>query len=93
MIKREVVSAVARRTGCTQQTARLIMDALLAIITQELSDGNAVVLRGFGTFEVRKRAARVGRNIDGGNVKIPEQFAPVFKPGESLKQAVSQLKC
>lgn len=94
MIKENTVSDVANRTGYSNKIVSEVIEALLQSITQELSEGNSVVIRGFGTFGVKKRAKRLGRNISTGeSVEIPEQFVPSFKPGINLKKVVSQLEC
>lgn len=93
MVKREVVSDISKRTGYSQKIVHDIIEAFFDDIAQELSDGNSVVVRGFGTFGVKKRAKRAGRNINTGEiVEIPEQYVPSFKPGANLKRAVSRLK-
>lgn len=94
MIKENIVSDVANRTGYSSKIVGEVIEALLDNITQELSDGNSIVIRGFGTFGVKKRAKRTGRNISTGeSVEIPEQFVPSFKPGANLKRVVSRLEC
>jgi DNA-binding protein HU-beta len=65
------------------------MDAMLGAVTKALKKGDSVTLVGFGTFSVRKRAARTGRNPQTGReIKIPAKKVPVFKPGKELKAAV-----
>jgi len=90
--KESIILYASSRTGCSHRTVRDVTEALFDGITLELSEGNSVIIRGFGTFAVKKRAKRVGRNINTGErVEIPERFVPSFKPGVNLKRVVSEL--
>jgi DNA-binding protein HU-beta len=89
MIKTELVDAVASRAQLTKKEANQVVEAVLQSITEALSRGEKVQLVGFGTFEVRQREARSGRNPQTGEaINIPARRAPVFKPGKLLKEAV-----
>ncbi len=91
MNKGELVAALAAKTGSTKKSAEASLDALVEIATAELKKGGKVQLVGFGTLEVRKRAARKGRNPQTGEeIKIPASKAPAFKPGKALKDAVNK---
>ena len=93
MNKTELVAAVAKETEVTKKDTAAVLDAAIAAITKALKKGEKVQLIGFGTFEVRKRAARVGKNPQNGEVvKIPASKAPAFKAGAALKQAVNKKK-
>ncbi|PEN08582.1 DNA-binding protein [Bacillus pseudomycoides] len=73
----------------TKQKANLAVDAVFQSIQNELQNGNNVQLIGFGTFEVRERAAREGRNPHTGEaITIPTSKVPAFKAGKALKEAV-----
>ncbi len=88
MNKAELINAVAKVTD-TKKTAKAAVDTLLATITKALKKKDSVTLVGFGTFAVKKRAARTGRNPQTGKaLKIPAKTVPVFRPGKDLKQAV-----
>ena len=90
MNKGELVAALAAKTGSTKKSAEASLDALVEIATAELKKGEKVQLVGFGSFEVKKRAARKGRNPQTGEeIKIPASKAPAFKPGKALKDAVN----
>ena len=90
MNKGELVAALAAKTGSTKKSSEASLDALVEIATAELKKGGKVQLVGFGTLEVRKRAARKGRNPQTGEeIKIPASKAPAFKPGKALKDAVN----
>ena len=91
MNKGELVAALAAKTGSTKKSAESSLDSLVEIVTGELKKGGKVQLVGFGTLEVRKRAARKGRNPQTGEeIKIPASKAPAFKPGKALKDVVNK---
>ena len=90
MSKKVIVEAVAREAGMTQAAADKVVSAVLDAIGAELAKGEKVSLPGFGTFEVRERAARTGRNPQtGAEIQIAASKAPAFKPGSKLKERVS----
>ena len=90
MNRKELIDALAAKTGSTKADADRNIAALLEIITATLKKGDNVALVGFGTFEVRKRAARIGRNpATGAELKIKASKAPAFKAGATLKTAVN----
>lgn len=90
MNKAELVEQVAEKTGKTKKEAGVAVDAVFQTITEALETGEKVTLIGFGNFEVRKRAARKGRNPQtGAEIQIEESQVPAFKPGKQLKDAVN----
>ena len=90
MNKSELVEAVHAKLGGTKKAAEEAVNAFVDVVTNELSTGNRVQLVGFGTFEVRSRAARKGRNPQTGEeMRIPASKAPVFKAGKHLKDVVN----
>lgn len=87
--KAELVSEVALKTKLTKKQVANTVDAILDSIQENLAKGEKVQLIGFGTFEVRHRAARKGRNPQTGDeIEIPASEVPAFKPGKALKDAV-----
>ena len=91
MNKAELVAAVAAKTGDTKKNSEAAVNALVDVITASLKKGDKVQLVGFGTFEIRKRAARKGRNPQTKQeIKIPASKAPVFKAGKALKDLVNK---
>ncbi len=91
MNKAELVAAVAAKTGDTKKTAEATVNAFVEVVTNTLAKGEKVQLVGFGSFEVRKRAARKGRNPQTKEeIKIPASKAPVFKAGKALKDLVNK---
>ncbi|GEP18681.1 HU family DNA-binding protein [Pediococcus argentinicus] len=87
--KAELVDNVAKKTGLTKKDATAAVDAVFGSVQDNLKKGEKVQLIGFGTFEVRSRAARKGRNPQTGKeIEIPASKVPAFKPGKALKDAV-----
>ena len=90
MNKVELIAAVADKAGLTKKDAEKAIAAVVASIEEALVKGDKVQLIGFGTFEVRERAARVGRNPQTKEeIKIDASKQPVFKAGAALKKAVN----
>jgi len=90
MNKAEFVSAVADAAELSRADAARAVDAVVGTITKALKKGENVTLVGFGTFEVRERAARQGRNPKTGEtIKINASKNPSFKAGKALKDAVN----
>lgn len=91
MNKAELINAVAAATEFSKKDAEAAVTATLEAITSALKDGDKVQLVGFGSFEVKKRAARVGRNPKTNDtIEIPASMVPVFKAGKALKDAVAK---
>ena len=89
MNKPELISAVAEKSGLTKKDAESALNALLDTITNTMAEGDKIQLIGFGTFEVKDRAARLGRNPQTKEeILIPESKFPSFKAGKALKEAV-----
>ncbi|MBD8844723.1 MULTISPECIES: HU family DNA-binding protein [Priestia] len=89
MKKAELIDAVAIKSELTKQDSKKVVDALFETISNTLSNEKKIQLIGFGTFEVRKRAARTGRNPQTGEeMTIPASKVPAFKPGKELKEAL-----
>ena len=91
MNKSDLVAAMAAKTGDTKKSAEEALNAFVDVVTAALVEGEKVQLVGFGSFEVRKRAARKGRNPQTKEeIKIPASKAPVFKAGKALKDLVNK---
>lgn len=90
MNKTELVERVAENTGKTKKEASLVVDSVLKAISDALVEGEKVTLIGFGNFEVKERAARLGRNPQTGEeIQIEASKVPSFKAGKQLKDAVN----
>lgn len=90
MNKSEMIDAVAEAADLSKAGAARAVDAVIDTISGTLSSGDSVSLVGFGTFLVRERAARTGRNPQtGAEIKIAAAKVPAFKPGKALKDAVN----
>lgn len=91
MNKTELVAAVAEKTGLTKKDAEAALAATLSTVTDALIAGEKVQLVGFGSFEVKERAARTGLNPrTGETLTIAAAKNPVFKAGKALKDAVNK---
>lgn len=89
MTKRDLIDLIAKKANLTNKAARDAVQAMLNAVRDSLKRGEKVVLTGFGTFSVRKRAARPGRNPKtGAKLTIAARKAPGFTPGKTLKKAV-----
>ena len=89
MNKTELAAAVAAKTELSKKDAEAAVNAVLASITDALAEGDKVALVGFGTFDVKTRAARTGLNPrTKETVEIPASKAPVFKAGQAFKDAI-----
>jgi len=89
MNKSDLINSVAEKSELTKKDATKAVDAVLETIMDTLKDGEKVQLIGFGTFEVRDRAARKGRNPQtGAEIQIPASKVPAFKAGKALKDIV-----
>ena len=89
MIKMELVAAVAAKANLSKKDAEAAVSATIDAVKDALKAGDKVALVGFGTFEVRERAARMGKNPQtGAAIKIAASKVPAFKAGKALKDAV-----
>jgi DNA-binding protein HU-beta len=93
MNRKELIDALAEKTSSTKADADRNIAGLIEIISATLKKGDSLTLVGFGTFEVRKRAARIGRNPKtGAELKIKASKVPAFKAGATLKATVNGVK-
>ena len=91
MNKTELVAAVSEKTGIAKKDAERAVSALFETITAQLVNGQKVQISGFGTFEIKEREARVGRNPRTKEaIEIPASKAPAFKASKALKDTVSK---
>lgn len=89
MNKKELISAVAAKAGKNNAVTKDVINALLEVVTEELSGKRTITLTGFGAFSTKYRAGRTGRNpATGAAMEIEGRYSPHFKPGSSLKEAV-----
>ena len=89
MNKTEMIAAMAETSGLSKKGYEAALTAFLAATEKALKAGDKVQLVGFGSFEAKERAARIGRNpATGAEVKIPASKVPAFKPGKAFKDAI-----
>jgi integration host factor subunit beta len=91
MTKAELVEEVAKSSDLTKKDAEVIVQILLDSIIDSLKKGEKIELRGFGSFRIRQRGGRQGRNPKTGTVVlVPPKKVPFFKPGKELKDLINQ---
>ena len=89
MNKNELVAAMAKKSSLSRKDCEAALNAFVSAIREALKSGDKVHLVGFGTFEVKKRAARIGRNPTTKEpMDIPASKQPTFRPGKALKETV-----
>jgi DNA-binding protein HU-beta len=89
MNKTQLINNIAQKSGLSKKDVEAVLNGFLGEVTEALAKGEKVQLIGFGTFETRKRAGRIGRNPQTGKeIRIPESVVPAFKAGNKLKEAV-----
>ena len=90
MNKTELIEAIATKASLSKKDAEAAVNAYTAAVTEALANGEKISLVGFGTYEVRERAARTGKNPQTGEeIKIAAAKVPAFKAGKALKDAVN----
>ncbi len=91
MNKTDLINSIAAKSGLNKKNSEAALNAFIESVEEALQAGDKVVLVGFGTFEVRKRAERKGRNPQTkAEIVIPASNAPVFKAGKGLKDKVNK---
>ena len=91
MNKAELINAAAEKAGLSKKDTEAAVNAAIEAITEALKHNDKVQLVGFGAFEVKARAERIGRNPrTKEEIKIPASKVPVFKPGKALKDAIAE---
>jgi integration host factor subunit beta len=91
MLKTGLINIVAIRTNLTKGQTRKVVDSFISTITESLSEGTYIDIRGFGSFRVRERNARTGINPKPGQkISIPAKKVPYFRAGKSLKLIVDK---
>jgi integration host factor subunit beta len=91
MTKAELVDEVARQADLTRKHSEVIVDAVFSSIVEALTQGDKIELRGFGSFRVRRRGSRTGRNPKTGQgVVVPAKKVPYFKPGKELRELINR---
>lgn len=89
MTKTDLIAQVAANTEMSKKDAERAVSAMFEALGKAMADGEKITISGFGTFEVRERAARTGRNPHTGeNIEIAAAKVPAFKPGKALKDAI-----
>jgi DNA-binding protein HU-beta len=97
MTKADIVNAIARNTGIDRASVLACVEGFMEEVMNSMNHGDNVYLRGFGSFVVKKRAAKAARHIKNETtLMIPERFVPTFKPSqyfaENLRNSLDQMK-
>ena len=91
MTKAELVEEVSEKTGLPKKQAEIVVNTVFESIVETLKTGEKIELRGFGSFRIRQRNARQGRNPKTGDtVSVPAKRIPYFKPGKELRELLNQ---
>lgn len=91
MTKADIVNEISEKTGIEKMTVQATVEAFMKTIRNSMVDGKNVYLRGFGTFVVKKRAEKIGRNISKNTtVVIPAHYIPAFKPAKTFSDRVKR---
>jgi integration host factor subunit beta len=91
MTKAELVETLSRVTELTRKHSEVIVDAVFTSIIEALHKGDKIELRGFGSFKIRRRGSRRGRNPKtGAGVVVPAKRVPHFKPGKELRELINR---
>ena len=93
MTKADLINEIAIQTGYDKTTIGIVVESMMATVKKNVSAGENVYLRGFGTFTTKTRRAKVARNIStNSSVHVPEHEIAIFKPAAELAEAVRDLK-
>ena len=93
MTKAEIVSKIAEKTGVEKQAVLAVVESFMETIKESMVSGENVYLRGFGSFTIKRRAEKTGRNISKGvSIIIPEHNIPAFKPAKTFVNEVKAAK-
>lgn len=91
MTKAELVEEVSGKTGLPKKQAEIVVNTVFESIVETLKTGEKIELRGFGSFRIRQRDSRMGRNPKTGEkVDVPAKRIPYFKPGKELRELLNQ---
>lgn len=93
MTKADIVDRIAAGTGLTKLETEAVVDGFVITVMEALETGDSVELRGFGSFRVRERAARMARNPQTDEpIEVPRQFVPAFKPSQEFRRVVNEAR-
>ena len=90
MTKAEIVAKISDKTGITKPAIQMVIDSMMEVVKENVSSGEDVCLRGFGTFGIKHRALRHFNYAPGKMKLVPEHDEPAFKPSVELKEAVKK---
>ena len=92
MIKAEIIKEIAKKTGIERAVVEATIEAFMVAVKEHVSNNETVSLRGFGNFIVKKRAAKIARNISKNTtISLPARYIPAFKPSKKFKDKVKKM--
>ncbi|MBT3303283.1 MAG: integration host factor subunit beta [Bacteroidetes bacterium] len=92
MIKTDVVSQISKKTGLEKRDVKEVVEVFFDIVKDSLIQGENAYFRGFGSFTLKKRAKKIGRNITKNtSIVVPEHYIPYFKPSKSFASKVKEM--
>ena len=91
MTKAEIVNSISNAVGLTKVETEAVVNGFISTLKEALMMGHNIEIRGFGTFKVKKKKARIARNPrTSEKVEVPERYVPIFKPSRDFKNAVDR---
>ncbi len=91
MTKADIINEISEKTGIEKLVVQTAVESFMRVVRNNMADGKNIYLRGFGTFVVKKRAEKTGRNISKNTtVIIPAHFIPAFKPAKTFAEKVKK---
>jgi DNA-binding protein HU-beta len=92
MTKADIIKEIANKIGIERTTVEKTIETFMSLVAEHVSNKQTVSLRGFGNFVVKKRAAKLARNISKNtSIQLPAHYIPAFKPSQKFKQKVKKL--
>ena len=91
MTKADIINEISEKTGVEKLVVQTAVESFMRVVRNNMADGKNIYLRGFGTFVVKKRAEKTGRNISkNATVIIPAHYIPAFKPAKTFAEKVKK---
>lgn len=92
MKKIELIKEIAEKTSTEKELVGTILEAFMTSVEEHIANNDRIALSGFGSFRLKRRAAKMGRNISANTpIKVPAQYVPAFKPSEKFKEKARKI--
>jgi len=93
VIKTDVIAQISKKTGLEKRDVKEMLEVFFEVVIDSLLEGDSVYFRGFGSFTLKKRAQKIGRNITKNTaIVVPEHYIPYFKPAKEFTQKIKAKK-